>query len=276
VLQREFGFRIAGFSPWRVRRFGFASLVLTSLVFAITPAEAQLLTFDEVVSRSLLASYDIRLTEADVKLNKNDILRKRTDFLPNIVAHMNSEYLRDLTNDQTQVAVVNNTIIPNTTRNQTSINLATSWNVIDFGARSKAVLAAKEHHIASRFAVEQRRRDIKLAVIDKYTDALIAFKNVGNKAQVLALRRGVFVCKARLFDAGNVAKTEVAEAELASADAHTALIHAQYDYVEKLKELSEYTHDIYNVDSTEVADYNDATPQIFEKIVLDRTQITNL
>ncbi|MFA6557167.1 MAG: hypothetical protein WCT03_12180, partial [Candidatus Obscuribacterales bacterium] len=71
-------------------------------------ARADVLTFDEVVSRSLLASYDVRLTEADVKLNKNDILRKRTDYLPNIVAHMNSEYLRDLTNDQTQVAVVNN------------------------------------------------------------------------------------------------------------------------------------------------------------------------
>ncbi len=271
MLQRESGFRITGITERIAKNLGLASLLIAGLALTIAPAKAEVLTFDEVVSRALLASYDVRLTEADVKLNKNDILRKRTDYLPNIVAHMNTEYLRDLTNDQTQVAVVNNTIIPNTTRNQTSINLATSWNVIDFGARSKAVLAAKEHHIASRFAVDQRRRDIKLAVIDKYTEALIAFKNVGNKARVLDLRRGVYVCKARLFDAGNISKTEVAEAGLASADAQTALIHAQYDYVEKLKELSEYTHDIYNVTATEIADYTDATPQTFEKIVLDRT-----
>lgn len=253
------------------KEVGLASLVITGLVLAIRPAHADVLTFEQVLSRAVQASYDVRLSQADVKLNKNDILRKRTDYLPNIVAHMNSEYLRDLTNDQTQVAVVNNTIIPNTTRNQTSINFASSWNIYDFGARSKAVLAAKEHHIASQFAVDQRRRDIKLAVIDKYTDALIAFKNVANKSQVLYLRRGVYVCKARLFDAGNISKAEVAEAALASADAQTNMIHAKYDYVEKLKELSEYTHEIYDIDSTEVADFGDIAPQSFEKIVLEKT-----
>ncbi|HNH75164.1 MAG TPA: TolC family protein, partial [Candidatus Obscuribacter sp.] len=144
MLQRESGFRITGITERIAKNLGLASLLIAGLALTIAPAKAEVLTFDEVVSRALLASYDVRLTEADVKLNKNDILRKRTDYLPNIVAHMNTEYLRDLTNDQTQVAVVNNTIIPNTTRNQTSINLATSWNVIDFGARSKAVLAAKE------------------------------------------------------------------------------------------------------------------------------------
>ena len=106
-------------------------LLLSLLALSTGPANAAVLTLEQVLARAVAASHDVRLSEVDVKLNKNDVLRKRTDYLPNIVAHMNTEYLRDLTNDQTQVAVVNNTIIPNTTRYQTSINFATSWNVID-------------------------------------------------------------------------------------------------------------------------------------------------
>ena len=75
MLQREFGLRISGFSCASVKRFGLASLVVAGLVLAVTPAEAEVLTFDEQVSRSLLASYVVRLTEGDVKLNRNDILR---------------------------------------------------------------------------------------------------------------------------------------------------------------------------------------------------------
>ena len=82
MLQRESGLRRAGFSGPNIKRYSLASLLIAGLALAISPANAEVLTFDEVVSRSLLASYDVRLTEADVKLNRNDILRKRTDYLP--------------------------------------------------------------------------------------------------------------------------------------------------------------------------------------------------
>ncbi len=234
-------------------------LLLSLLALSTGPANAAVLTLEQVLARAVAASHDVRLSEVDVKLNKNDVLRKRTDYLPNIVAHMNTEYRRDLTNDQTQVAVVNNTIIPNTTRYQTSINFATSWNVIDFGARSKAVLAAKEHLAASKHATTLRQRDVKIATIDAYSECLLAFKNVANKAKILDYRREVYACKVRLFEAGSIPKLDVSEAALASSDAVTALVHAKYDYVEKLKELSEFTHDIYDTNATEVADF-DAVP----------------
>ncbi len=255
-----------------LKRIRFQHLFLSLLVIgACTPAQAAVLTLEEVLSRSVAASHDVRLSEVDVKLNKNDVLRKRTDYLPNIVAHMNTEYLRDLTNDQTQVAVVNNTIIPNTTRYQTSINVASSWNVIDFGARSKAVLAAKEHLAASKHAIALRQRDVKLSAIDAYSDCLIAFKNVANKARILDYRREVYACKVRLFDAGNIPKLEVSEAAVATSEALTALIHAKYDYVEKLKELSEFTHDIYDTNSTEIADFEGAPAAPLDTIALRNT-----
>lgn len=220
-----------------------------------TNANAEVLSFSTIVTESLDQSYDLMLNATDVRLSHNEVKKVATDYLPQIRAQANLEYLKDLTNGQTPVAVVGTTTVPNTTRWQSLVYLNANYTVFDFGARGKLLNAARLHRDATYGYGQQHRRDIKLDVIEKYSSALTNYHALKAKEKILDLQRNIFQMKKRLNIAGRIGKVEVADAGTELAKTFSEIYDLKQALVTDLQALSVYTHHSYDVEKIEITPF---------------------
>lgn len=221
-------------------------------LFAGARAQAEVISLNAVISEALGESYDLRLAAVDVRLKHNEVKRVATDYLPQIRAQANIEYLKDLANGQTPVAVVGTTPVPNTTRWQSLVYLNANYTVFDFGTRGKLLNAARLHRDASNCYIRQYQRDIKLDIIDKYSNALLSYHALKSKERILNLQRDIFQMKQRLHMAGRINKIAVADAGTELAKTFSEIHDLKQGLAADLQALSVHTHRNYSIETTEM------------------------
>jgi outer membrane protein TolC len=136
----------------------------------------------------------------------------------------------------------------------------------DFGARKKLLQSSKNHELATAYVVDEQIRNLKVKVIDLYTDVLLEFNSVAAKMKMLELNQRLFSIKQRLFDAGQIPKTDLSDQSLKVAQLLDSIQQNKKSFSEKLKELSYYTHQDYARDDVQVADLPD---EAFKKSTVD-------
>lgn len=229
-------------------------IVMTGWLWLITSslAQAEMISLNAAISQALGESYDLRLAAVDVRLKHNEVKRVATDYLPQIRAQANIEYLKDLANGQTPVAVVGTTPVPNTTRWQSLVYLNANYTVFDFGTRGKLLNAARFHREASNCYIRQYQRDIKLDIIDKYSNALLSYHALKSKEKILTLQRDIFQMKQRLHAAGRINKVAVADAGTELAKTFSEIHDLKQALTADLQALSAHTHRNYSLEDTEM------------------------
>jgi outer membrane protein TolC len=235
---------------------------------ATEPAIAEKIDYQSVVDAAIVNSFDLKLTKIDVRLGDNEVLRGYSAFLPTMQAQANIEYLKDMTNGQTPVAVVGTTVIPNSTRFQNALYVGANYTMFDFGARNRLLAAAKKHRDSVRSSLAQYRRNLILDVIDQYADALSTYLALRGKLRIVDIDRELFQMKKRLFIAGRINKVEVSEAAVELARAFAEVHDLKQRLANGLRALSVHTHKDYDVEQIEVSSFSDNDLIALEKPIL--------
>lgn len=198
------------------------------------------------MQQALEQSFDLKIAQTDVRLTENQIRKAKSDYMPVVRAQSYMEYMRDLTNGQTPVAVVGSTTIPNATRFQNAVYLSAALTVYDFGARASLVDAARRQREAAGAMSEVYRRDLAIALIDKYTQASLTYTAIKSKERLLEINRQIFQARKRLAEIGKINQLFVSEAGLEVARTFAEIHELKQLYADNLTELSALTHQSYS------------------------------
>lgn len=234
-----------------IRRCLGAGLVM--LAFSLS-GTVRAITLDEVITQAVARSYDLQIAHKDIEINKSDLKITRSEYLPTIQPRINIEYLKDLEQNARPVVAVGNTVIPSGTRYQNSLGVNISQTLLDFGIRRRKMDYTRQSVLAAQAGYEQAIRDLKLKLVDFYTEALLNYRAIQANNAILDLAQQGYQMKKRLYTAGSGSNVEVATEAIQVAQTRDDLETLRQQLEKNLDELSYYTQESYPIDTAEVAD----------------------
>lgn len=237
----------------------YLSIVLVLMLTHLYPAQAQNLQIDldSVMQKALDISYDLRIAQVDVQINRTGIKAARADYYPELHVNANMEYLKGLQSVYNPVTAVGNTVLPTGTRFQNSVGMSLHQNLIDFGSRKRKVEMAVQDTTAKTSVYFQSLRDLRLKVIDLYTDALLAYKSLKANESLLQLARKDYQLKKKLSKAGTVSPVDVADEAIQVAQALDNIQYYKAQLNLKLEKLGFYTQETYDSETLDIQDLRD-------------------
>lgn len=235
--------------------FGAVALLLSCTIPALAETT---LSFASVCDRALEHSYDLALSAIDTRLARNKVHEAMVPFLPTLNGCFNTEYVGSLEKQNTlqnqQAVVVGNSILPGNTRFQQAATLNTNYTVADFGVRWNQLKAAKQHARSTELQQNVHARDLRLEVLDAYTQALLTFKQVKSKERQIQLASKLYEVNTRLWHAGKISRIELGEQAIGLKNAETELSELRQTLGENLNKLTSYTQEPYYVPSVILTD----------------------
>ncbi|MBX9720983.1 MAG: TolC family protein [Candidatus Obscuribacterales bacterium] len=235
------------------------------------PANAEIVSLGSACDKALQRSYDLVLGAIDTGISKNKIREAKVSFYPTLNGSVNTEYVGGFGNQNTlqnqSAVVVGNTILPGNTRFQNAISLNANYTIADFGVRSNQLRAAKQHAHSSEIQQKIQVRDLRLDVLDAYTQALLTYKEMKSKEHQLRLQAEQFELKTRLWHSGKISRIELGEQAIIKGNTETELQAIRQSLGEKLNKLSSYTQEPYHVSSVQMDDLDPDPSVKFEAVL---------
>ncbi len=237
----------------------FISL-LSLLCLTLNTTGAETLSFQTVLDQAIAHSYDLRIAETDIGISRTGILEARSEYFPQIRGRLNSEYQRDLTGGSSAVTTIGDTILPSGTQFQNSANLQATLTLFNFGIRRKRVKIAKDDVSAKSALYRQRLRDLKLQILEHYTNALQTYQTLQANQNNLPIRQSIYQMMERLNEAGEASKVLVAEEAIQVAKSLSEQNNLKAQFQKQLKDLSYYTQEAYELDILDMAPLTASVP----------------
>ncbi len=228
-------------------------LGLFMLAFLESTVYGQILTFDTVLTQALAKTYPIKLAEKEVDIRKRDVWISRSEYLPQIQGRYNIEYQGDLSGGPSLVTAIGNSTIPAGTRFQNGANLTANWTLFTFGARGQKIKQAKLGVSVAAKAEKATAKEIQLGVLEDYTRALNRYQQWEIQQQKLPLLETLFNLNEKLYQAGRVSKTVLADAAIEWAEHQRDEATIKEQYLDALTKLSQYTLENYKVSDTSLS-----------------------
>lgn len=225
-------------------------LILTQNVLCQT----ETISFDDVLQQSITNSFDLKISDIDLKISKASLKEARSEYYPNLRIGYNNEYSNSLNKNLRNATSIGGTFINDNTRFQNLLYAGASYNLFDFGARGKKALIAKKDILENEYYYSQILRDLKLDVLSLYTDALIAHKETESQKQILKVYKLLFSAKERLYEAGISDKLNIMEEAVNIAKTIDKIDKSKHKLNNVLNQLSGYTFQQYNLDNIEIKD----------------------
>jgi len=233
---------------------------------------AGLLDYDAVVEKALTHSHDVRISRLDIGISESSLKRAYSLYYPTIRAQWNSEYVKDLTDGSyQQVTSVGDMVLVQNTVYQSSLLLAGTYNLFDFGATIKRVSIAKSDVDVKRTTYRQTVRDIKLKVLNLYSDLLGASRELETKRQLLTLHKELSLTRERLYKAGRISKVEMVDEAVKTVKILDEIDTVKLKVATLSKDLSFYTGDTYEAEIIRVGDFSEPAGQGDSVFDIDRT-----
>jgi len=228
-----------------VRRIVLIALILAlSLsVFAIEDdvlsGDCKKLDFEGVLRAAIQNSYELKATAINVERSKARLSSAKRSYIPSLTLRATTEYMKGLDN-RGDVAIVGDTIINSTTRFQDSISLILQHRLMDWGILKNKVKIAK-YDIEQKEVFEvQTLRDLKIKMLDLYTETLAIYLRYENLKEEKHLYEEIFKMQQRLHEAGLSSKLALSEAEINLNMVKTKIENLKLNFTELLADLSFY------------------------------------
>ncbi|MCX5811151.1 MAG: TolC family protein [Proteobacteria bacterium] len=233
-----------------------ASCIIFLLTFSpgLTFA-SQILDLDGVTERALENSHDVKLSSLDIHISRSMQKRAYSLYYPTFNARWNSEYVKDLSGGAPQVTAIGDTIISESTYYHNSLSVAASYNLFDFGSTRKKVFIAKKDVDVKMMVYIRQIRDIKIKVLNLYTDLLTSRKELEAKKELLSLYKELSLTKERLYFAGAISKIEMVDEALSVVKTLEAIDNLELRLKTVLQDLSFYTGEDYDANSVKVQEF---------------------
>jgi outer membrane protein len=216
---------------------------------------AQILDYDEVIEKALRHAHDIRMSQLDITISRSSLKRAYSFYYPTLTARWNTEYVKDQTDGTAQVNVIGNTVLVQNTLYQSSFMLMGNYNLFDFGATGKKALIAKKDVDAKKAVYRQSVRDVKLKVLNTYSDLLTGYEELAAKKELLKLYKDLSLTKERLYTAGAISKIDMVDEAFKTVKIVDDIDNLKLKLKTLLEDLSLYTGEDYGDDSVKVSGF---------------------
>lgn len=245
----------------RIKRLSFIWVGIACLLGKLSAANAEVLTLEGIIQKSINVSYELKIAQKDIQISKTDITAARSEWLPNIKASANMEYLRSLSGQLNPVTTIGNTVLPSGTRFQDSVGLNLNQKLWDSGITLRKIRIAKKDVSAKQAIYDQTLRDLKIKLIELYTDALMSYRAMKANEAMLDLSQQGYQMKKRLYQAGTLSGLDVTNEAIQVAQTLDELETLKHDYEKKLNGISYYTQVHYSAMETDLEDLSQS-PEI--------------
>jgi outer membrane protein len=234
------------------------SIVFVCILAWSVPAVCQafqLLDYDEVTEKALHHAHDIRMSRLDIAISQSSLKRAYSLYYPTLSARWNTEYVKDQTDGMAQVNVIGNTVLTQNTLYQSSFMFVSNYNLFDFGATGKKTLIAKKDVDAKKAVYSQSVRDVKLKVLNIYSDLLTGYEELAVKKELLKLYKDLALTKERLYTAGTISKIDMVDEAVRTVKIVDDIDNLQLKLKTLLEDLSLYTGEPYSNDNVKVGGF---------------------
>jgi outer membrane protein TolC len=227
------------------------------IVAASSGHSAQTLDLENVFEKAVKNAHDVRMSELDIRISRSARKEALSVYYPSLGARWNSGYVKDLTDGTAQVTSVGDMILVENTMFQNALSVGLAYDLFDFGAKGKRVSIADKDVDLKKTIYNQSVRNIKLKVLNIYSDLLLAWKELAAKKELFGLYRELSAAGERLFAAGRIARTEMAADALKVVKTLDEIDETTHKAKELLHELSVYTGEVYAIEHLEVRDLSE-------------------
>lgn len=211
--------------------------------------------FDKVCAKAIEHSYDLKIADFNILISKQDIRGARSEYFPKLMLSAGTEYTKNFRdNRDTTVMSIGEAFINPYTRYQSIMGITLNYNLFDFGVRKGNLDIAKEDVSIKELEQAQKLQDLKLNLIDTYSKIVIAKKQIDINNEILKLQKENLNNKQRLFDAGEISKTELNDANVKVQNIEKRIYELCSILSESLNWLAFYTGDEYDINCLKASD----------------------
>lgn len=211
--------------------------------------------FNDICAKAIEHSYDLKVADFNILISKQDIRGARSEYFPKLMASAGTEYTKNFRdNRDTTVMTIGEAFINPYTRYQSVMGVTLTYNLFDFGVRKGNLDIAKEDVTVKELEQAQKLQDLKLNLVDTYSKIIITKKQIEINNEILKLQKENYANKQRLFDAGEISKTELNDANVKVQAIEKRIFELSAILSESLNWLTFYTGEEYNQDNLKVAE----------------------
>lgn len=218
-------------------------------------AKAETVKFDDIMSKAIDNSYDLKLSAVDIDISKATVKETKSLYWPTLKTDFYSEYARDLTNGYPTFSSVGSTVLTTSTKYQDLLSIGVSYDLFDFGVRGKKLFIAKKDVLSKKFTYNQAKRELKLNIVDLYTNALLAYKDLKTKQEEYPIYKELLEIKENLYKAGTASKVEVSDSAIKVAKTFDDIDTLKTKLKIALNDISLYTRENYDSEKTVISDF---------------------
>ncbi len=242
---------------------------LIVILILSSPSTAQTLTYKDVLKQAIERNHELKIAKVDIGISKAGIKEARSEYFPAITLGYNAGYQRDLSENNSAITPVGDSILLNETQFRNSASAGLQYNLFDFGARGKRLKIAKKDKIQKQTRYSMNMRDLKLQLADIYTKALLNYREYTANKKILNLNSELFNMQERLFTAGKKNRTDVVEQAIKVAKITNEINSVRIEYRKNLEDISFYTGTEYDIDSLELEFFEEPG---FEPVNFERNE----
>lgn len=211
--------------------------------------------FNDICSKAIEHSYDLQIADFNILISKQDIRGARSEYFPKLMLNAGTEYTKNYRdNRDTTVMTIGESFINPYTRFQSIMGVTLSYNLFDFGVRRGNLNIAKEDVSLKELEQAQKLQDLNLNIIDTYTKILVLQKQIEINREILKLQSENCTNKQRLFEAGEISKTELNDANVKVQSIEKRINELYSMLSDSLGWLSFYTGEDYDINALKVGE----------------------
>lgn len=221
-----------------------------------TSAEKKCVTkinFDEIWEKAKEHSYDLKIADYNVLISKTGIVGARSEYFPKLMVSAGTEYTKNYRDIQdTTIMAIGESFINPYTRFQTVMGITLTYNLFDFGVRKGRMDIAKEEVLIKELERKEKLQELNLTLVDTYSKIFMLSKQVVINREILKLEEKNLEYKQRLFNVGELSKTELNDAVVKKENCETRIYELLAILQESINWLSFYTGEEYNLEDLKI------------------------
>lgn len=223
-----------------MKRF-IVTIIFTFFASSVSSAYADELDFETVRQKALENSFDVKISQTDIKISDTAIQGAKSEYYPKISTYFYSEYTKSLDGNNQTVYIGNEVLYGNSVF-QNSLSVGLTYNLFDFGIRGDKLKIAKSDKVSKIAQYNKIIRDTEIAVVEAYAKSLILYKQQNLLTQIVALEGELYTDKERLYLAGKIPQTDVLEEKIKWNESKNELEKVNAEFEKSIKDIAFLTN----------------------------------
>lgn len=221
--------------------------IIFTIIICIQNVYAGEINWNSVEEQALSNSFDLKISETDIKITDTAIMGAKSEYYPKITTYFYSELTKSFDNNN-QTVYIGNEVLYGDSVFQTSLSVGLTYNLYDFGIRGDRLKIAKSDKLSKLAQYDKILRDTEISAVDTYAKSLLLYKQICLLTQTSALQNELYNDKERLHKAGKIPETSVLAEKIKFAEINNELQKTKNEFEKSLKDLSYLTKNDYSKD----------------------------